>query len=236
MKAKFLHVLLWALILMAPIVPIDLSGQTVELTFFDHLKAGLIEQDVFVEKIPGTGLVYRVLPDEREQYLDFPLYGTAIPQRHDPFDKKKVGPYLKGEPIGMTLKEWLGASGKATCTCEGGWTDFTANFDRLMPNSVYTLWHFFMPAPPTEPFTGILDLPLGDRDGSQSVFVTDGQGKAGVKLRFEQCLQLGGDQLMAGLAIAYHSDKMTYGSDPGAFGKLSHVHLFSMMPNEKDLP
>jgi len=209
--------------------------QPVELSFVDHLKAGLIEQDVFVEKVPGSGLVYRILPEERDQYLDAPVYSSAITIHHDPFDAQKTGPYLKGKPLGLTLKKWLSASGTATCTCEGGWGNLKASFENLVPNSVYTLWQFFMPAPPTQPFTGTLDIPLGERDGSQSVFVADANGKANLDIRFERCLQLGENQLMGGLAIAYHSDNQTYASDPGHFGKTTHVQVFAMLPNVRDL-
>lgn len=214
----------------------DPPDQTIELTFVDHLQAGLIEQDVFVEKVAGSGLVFRLLPGEKNQYLDAPLYATATAQHHDPFEVKKTGPYLKGAAIGMTLREWLGASGSATYTCQGGWGTLQAEFENLVPNAAYTMWHFFMPAPPTEPFTGTLDLPVGERDGSQSVFTTDEKGKASLDIRFERCLQLGENQLMSGLAIAYHSDQKTYASDPGPFGKVTHVQLFAMLPNIKDLP
>jgi hypothetical protein len=212
--------------------PVD---RTFELTFIDHLTAGLIEQDVFVEKIPNSGLVYRVQPEDKEQYLDAPLYTTATMQRHDPFDMKQVGPYMKGKSLGITLRDWLGASGKASCSCEGGWGKFEASMDNLVPNSMYTIWHFFMPAPPTEPFTGALELPLGDRDGSESVFTTDENGHADINLRFERCLQLGENQLMSGVAMAYHSDKKTYGSYPGPFGSVTHVQTFALLPNVKDL-
>ena len=35
-----------------------------EVAFVDHIAAGMIEQDVFVEKVPGSGSVFRV--DEAE--------------------------------------------------------------------------------------------------------------------------------------------------------------------------
>ena len=211
------------------------ANQSIELTFVDHFTAGLIEQDIFVEKEPGSGLVFRLLAEERDLYLDAPLYASATTQHHNPFDAKKAGPYLKGEPLGLTLREWLNASGTATCTCEGGWGTFKADFENLVPNAVYTLWHFFMPAPPTEPFSGTLDLPIGERDGSQSVFATDAEGNASLDIHFERCLQLGENQLMSGLAIAWHSDKKTYASEPGPFGKSTHVQIFAMLPNVKDL-
>ena len=212
------------------------TNNTHELIFVDHLKAGLIEQDVFIEKVPGSGLVYRVLPQERQQYLDAPLYTIETPQPHDPFDVNKSGPFKKGQSLGISLRDWLGATGQATCHCEGGWGTFNATFENLIPEAVYTLWHIFVPAPPTEPFTGALELPMGDRDGTQSIFTTDCEGNAEVNLRFERCLELGNHQLKTGVAIAYHSDRKTYASSPGPFGKVTHVQLFAMLPSIKDLP
>ena len=42
-------------------------------------------------------------------------------------------------------------------------------------------------------------------------------------------------QLAAVLAIAYHSDGKTYGVLPGPFGQKTHVQLFTMLPEEKDI-
>ncbi|WP_421895200.1 hypothetical protein [Marinoscillum sp.] len=214
----------------------DGPERPLKLTFTDHLKAGLIEVDAFVEKTTGSNQVYRVLPDEREKYLDAPLFATTVEVHHDPFEPKNAGPYPKGAALGLTLREWLGASGSATYQCEGGWGTFHAEFKNLVPNSVYTMWHFFMPAPPTVPFTGTLDVPMGERDGSQSVFTTDSNGNTSFNIRFEHCLQLGENQLMSGVAIAYHRDMKTYGPLPGEFGKVTHVQLFAMLPNIKSLP
>ena len=219
------------------LVTVALQAQTtpVELTFVDHLKAGMIEQDVFVEKFPGSGMVYRVLPQDREKYLDHSLFAVKEKQTHNPISAAEVGPYPKGESMGFTLREWLSAKGTANYTCEDGWGVLNANFENLVPNAVYTLWHSFFAKPPTEPFTGILDLPLGNRDGSQSAFTTDAEGNATIEIRFENCLQLSGDQLMSLVALAYHSDGVTYGVLPGPFGKVTHVQLFTPLPDEDDV-
>lgn len=212
-----------------------LTDTTFTLTFVDHLKVGFIEQDVYVETTPGTEDVFRVLPNQKEKFLNSKVYTVANPQHHDPFDIKKAGPYKKGKYLGMTLREWLNASGSATYTCGEGWGTFKAKFKNLVPNATYTLWHFFMPAPPTIPFTGTLDVPIGDRAGTQSVFKTDSKGNATLNVTFEHCLQFGGDQLMSGMAIALHSDGKTYGSEPGAFGQVTHVQLFAILPNDDDV-
>jgi hypothetical protein len=52
----------------------DLNPKPITLTFVDHLKAGLIEQDVYVEKKQGSGKFYRVQPSERDSYLLADVY------------------------------------------------------------------------------------------------------------------------------------------------------------------
>ena len=211
------------------------SEGIIRLVFVDHLKAGLIEQDVFVEKDPGSNHVYRVLPSEKDHFINAAIFTTSAGHHHDPFDESKTGPYKKGHALDMTLKQWLSAVGTADYSCEEGWGHFKANFRNLVPEATYTMWHFFMPAPPTIPFTGTLDIPMGDRTGKQSIFKTDSHGNANIDVTFEHCLQLGGDQLMSGMAIALHSDDKTYGSEPGAFGKVAHVQLFAMLPKEEEI-
>ena len=201
----------------------------IELTFVDHLTAGLIEQDVFVKK---GKKVYRITPEEREQYIDAEIFASKKAHYHDPFDIANGGPFKKGPSFGLTLGDWLKASGTATYTCENGWGEITAEFKNLIPNAVYTMWHAFMAKPPTVPFIGTLDIPLGNRDGSQSIFKTDAKGNATLNVKFEHCLQLTDEQLMSMLAIAYHSDGKTYGVLPGPFGQVTHVQLFAMLPEE----
>jgi hypothetical protein len=202
-----------------------------KIVFVDHLTAGLIEQDVFVEKEKGSGLVYRILPTERKDYLDAQLYKTVEPQKHDPFNARNAGPFKKGEKVGMTLGDWVSAKGQATYKCEDGWGKYEASFENLVPNATYTMWHFFMAKASTDPFTGTLDVPIGDRDGSHSVFTTDSNGKGVMSITFDQCLQLGDTQLAGGVAVAYHSDGKTYGVLPGDFGTVTHVQLFAMLPD-----
>jgi hypothetical protein len=213
----------------------DIDPNPVTLTFVDHLKAGLIEQDVYVEKKQGSGKVYRVQPTEKDIYLEKELYSAREANHHDPFDVGSTGPVAMGRPLGMKLSKWLSAKGTATYVCDAGWGKLKASFENLVPNATYTMWHFFMSAPPTVPFNGTLDVPLGDRDGSQSVFKTDARGRAVLDITFEHCLQFSDNQLVSALAIAYHSDGQTYGGSPGPFGKATHVQLFAMLPNVDDL-
>lgn len=86
--------------------------------------------------------------------------------------------------LGSTLGERLGATGSGSHRFEDGegWIDVT--FDGLVPEGVHTMWHFFMAAPPTDPFIGPYDLPIGSRDGAESVFTADRDGKARFRRTF----------------------------------------------------
>ncbi len=200
----------------------------IEMAFASHIEVGMAEQDVMIEK--GDGMIYRFGANEAE--ADTPLFAAAIPVSHNPFDETANGPHPKGEALGLTAGEWLAAQGTAHYVEVGGVGRLTAEFDGLVPNGVYTMWHFFMSTEATEPFIGTFDMPVGNKDGSQSVFVADAQGRASFDQSFAPGLQMTGEQLAAGLAIAWHSDGKTYGVLPGDFGKTAHVQLFTSLPEE----
>ena len=206
-----------------------------ELEFTDHVEAGLIEQDVYVEKPPGSGGVYRMNPDELEAYKGTRVYGSARTIRHSPFNPAHNGPYRKGRPLGMTMGEWLAGSGSATYSCWNDEARIEAWFRNLVPYSTYTMWYAFVGKGhmgcPDCPFASI-DFPVGDPDGSQSIFKTDAVGGALYALAFEPCLKLSDERLAAMLTITYHSDGRTHGPSPGPFGRDSHLHLFAILPEE----
>ncbi len=201
---------------------------SIDLSFLFHIDEELPEQDVFVERVPGSGLVYR--PTAATRDMNLPLYATAEPVEHTPFEPDNLGPWKKGKALGVTLGQWFAAKGKGKYTCTNGQGHLRVDFTDLVPNGTYTMWHDFFAWPPTEPFTGTYDLPLGARDGSESVFKTDAKGHAVVERSFKPCLQLTGEHLMAELAIAWHSDGKTYGHLPGPFASNTHVHMYTGLP------
>ena len=205
-----------------------------DVTFVDHVEAAMIEQDVYIERPVGSGHVYRVGAEESALYMMMPVTGTAGPVHHAPMDAAHNGPYPKGKDLGITLGDWLAGTGSAKVRCRAGEGHVIATFDNLVPNGLYTMWYFIMADPPTDPFS-TYDLPVGARDGSDSVFQADADGHADYNVVFDNCLQGGGSQFAAGLAIAWHSDGKTYGNHPGTFGDHSHVHLFSMLPNNTEM-
>ena len=81
-----------------------LSRTTSLPQFVTHIDVGLPEQDVFVEITPGSGKVYRILPSEKENYLDAPVYASADEVLHHP-SPDLAGSYQKGIALDMTMQE-----------------------------------------------------------------------------------------------------------------------------------
>lgn len=206
----------------------DKSVKALNISFVYHIDADMAEQDVFVEHQSDSTQVYRVTSADRN--LQAQLYYPAKEVTHAPFDPSDIGPYPKGRPMGFTLGEWLAARGSGSYRCDNGKGELSLNFTGLRSDAVYTIWHFFFASPPTKPSIGTYDIPLGTRDGAQSVFRTDGMGNANIRKTIMPCLQMSGEQIASGLAVAWHSDGRTYGALPGQFSLNSHVHLFAMLP------
>lgn len=207
-----------------------MAGEMIELEFIDHIKAEMIEQDVYVDKM-NDGKLYRVTKEDAGDFKASRVFRTAAPVEHAPMDTSKIGPYDAGTQLDFTLGEWLSASGTATLECNDGKGALRAEFQNLVPNGVYTMWNFFAGQQLAKFHT--YDLPVGAPDGSESAFTADGKGSAVYNATFEPCLQGTTPQLMAGLAIAYHSDGETHGYEPGPMGNKSHVHLFTVIPPAK---
>lgn len=209
------------------------QGYTIELAFMSHLDANLPEQDVFIERKPGSGEVFRVTIADRD--LSAPLFKAARPIPHNPYDASAVGPHPKGAAFGLTLGEWLEHTGTGTYSCKNGIGHLDTEFSGLIENGVYTIWHTFTAIPATTPFSGYLDLPLGARDGSTSVFVADAAGRATVSHAFKPCLQMSDVWTTSLLAINYHSNGKTYAGRPGLFGYNAHVPLFLLLPTRDEI-
>jgi hypothetical protein len=170
-----------------------------------------------------------------DQDLSQPIYASHDPVPHNPFDPAAAGPYPVGPKLPLTLGEWFGATGAGAYSCVDGTAQINASFNGLVPNGVYTMWHWFSADPPTEPFKAPYDIPVGSRDGTDSIFIADTEGNARFVRTMKPCLQLTGEHLMAGLAIAWHSDGETYGPHVGDLGKNAHVPLFLVLPQRSGI-
>ncbi len=203
------------------------------LAFIFHIDEGLAEQDVFLERVSGSGEVFR--PTGATRAMDAPLYAPAEAVPHTPLQTENTGPWAKGKPLGITLGQWFAARGEGRCTCEDGMGHVDIRFENLVPDGLYTMWHDFAIWPPTEPFIGFYDTPFGARDGSESAFTADAEGSAHFVRTITPCLQLSGEQLISELAIAWHSDGRAYGYTPGEFSTDTHVQLYVPLPTRAGL-
>ncbi|NVO58369.1 hypothetical protein HW561_21535 [Rhodobacteraceae bacterium B1Z28] len=209
------------------------AAESMSLTFIFHIDDGMAEQDVFYEKVPGSGEVFR--PTAATRDMDVPLYAPGIEVKHNFLDTSDTGPYPKGRPLGLTLGDWFAAKGSGTYTCSNGVGTVDLAFENLVPGGVYTIWHDFMVWPPTDPFIGTYDLPFGARDGSENTFVANGDGSADFERTISPCLQLSGEHLAADLGLAWHSDGQTYGPLPGEFSTVTHVQMYVALPERTGL-
>ncbi|MEM7641804.1 MAG: hypothetical protein AAF366_04690 [Pseudomonadota bacterium] len=207
--------------------------EEMSLTFLFHIDEGLAEQDVFYEREPGSGQVFR--PTAATRGMDAPLFAPAEPVPHTPLQTENVGPWPRGKALGISLGEWFGARGDGRYRCENGTGHVDVRFTGLVPGGLYTMWHDFAIWPPTDPFIGFYDTPFGARDGSENAFRADGEGDAHFVRTITPCLQLSGEQLISELAIAWHSDGKTHGPIPGTFSTETHVQLYVPLPTRSGL-
>ena len=188
---------------------------------------GLTEQFAFV--MNDDGEIYKVTPESPLSVLDQPLYAMAKAEdfMFDPFQlfDNPVGPFEAGEPIGMTMRDYLAARGSGTYSVDGDMATVDLSFDRLVPNGVYTLWCSTLHRPPE---FEVIDKPCGAEDGSENTFIADEHGKLDINLSFPP-LALPTETTLSVIAIAWHSDEQTYGEHPGDFGTVTFVPLRALV-------
>lgn len=221
-----------ALCIFAP--SLAMAGGSIDVTFVDHITAGMVEQDVFVTR-DGSGDVFRVTTEDQADYLKNIAFTTTSELAHDPVNMAAVGPFPKGRDLGFTLGDWLSATGSGSVSCTDGKGALNASFTGLVPGGVYSMWLFYVAIPFAEPWA-TYDLPFGARNGSESLFTADASGNADYEGNVGTCLQGSGSQIAEGLAIAYHSDGKGHGPHMGPAGADAHVHLFLLLPPSADMP
>lgn len=121
----------------------------------------------------------------------------------------------------LTAGAYVGASGQATVTCVDGGTLYDFSFDGLIPDGVYTIWHF--------PGTG--GGALASRPGeTNNVFTASASGTTSFSVTgtpgpmtlfgvAEECTlpapPTAGDELGQLFVLVYHKDNRDWGDFPG---------------------
>ena len=210
------------------VVAAEPQPKVFELQAITHLGLGVAEQDVFVERVAGSGEVERVLPGEEAELLALPVYAASELVEHDLFGTSDapVGPFEKGADLGMTLGEWLSATGQGTYTVTGNRAKIELTLENLVPNGVYTAWCSRVSYPPN---INVVDKPCGAADGTENIFTANAQGNARFELELA-ALPPSSAETSSTIALAYHSDGKTYGAYSGDFGLNSHVQLAAPIP------
>ena len=179
-------------------------------------------------------MAYRIPADAPVSLLREPLYTVASADdiEFDPFQvlDNPMGPYEIGEPLGMNLKEWLGARGRGTYTQNGDTATIDIEFAGLVPDAVYTMWCFVMDLPPE---FEARPQACGANDGSENTFISDEHGEMSVQMSIDAIL-FPSDTQVAGLALAWHSDGQTHGNDPGPFGTTTFTQLGAIVAPPAD--
>ena len=202
----------------------DDESTVVPIQFVTHIQFGSAEQDVYLDN--GDGMVRRVSPAEEMAALYEPLYATATFTEHDPFaiSENPFGPFEQGAELGFTLVEWMSANGSGTYSVDGDRATIDVSFTDLIPNGVYTMWCSQVITSDTG--IEIIDEPCGAEDGSEADILVDDEGNGTYTVELP-LLPHTTDTNTTMLAIAYHSDDLTYGAYPGDFGLNSHVQLIA---------
>lgn len=203
---------------------------TEEVEFITHIAAGLAEQHVFVESADDANMVVRLKGEAAADPVNLakPVYASALTEATDFLElgPNPFGPFYKGEPLGFTLEEWLAATGSGTYTVTGDMAELDFAFQNLVPNGVYTMWCSRLTLAPA--FKEAL-YPCGAVDGSENTFIADEEGNGAFTLTMP-AMPASNMDVISDIAVAYHSDGQTYGTDPGDFGRITHVQLFIAAP------
>lgn len=208
-----------------------------ELQFVNHIQAELPEQDVFIERAGApANQVFRVekADTENPEILKKRVYAAATTVAHDPFKlgQNPLGPYPRGKSLGITLGEWLAATGTGSYVSDGTNGELSLSFSMLVKNGVYTVWCSRLTFPPN---AAIVDAPCGKADGSENSFRAGANGEGSFNLTLAD-LPDSSKETATVIALAYHSDGKSHGSSPGDFGLNSHVQVFSMFPPPPEPP
>jgi hypothetical protein len=193
-----------------------------DVKFVNHIQAGMPEQDVFIERadVPTGQVVRPTSADIKDSAnLAKPLYAAPTSVPDDPFQvgPNPLGPFPKGKALGLTLGEWLAATGRGMYTVRGDDAELDVQFEKLVPNGSYTMLTPRLTLPPhfhIEP--GV----AGAADGSQAQLKADERGNAKFQLKMKSLPESSKETLTA-LILAYNSE----GQFRGENGKNLHMQL-----------
>jgi hypothetical protein len=202
----------------------------------------------FVLNNTTPNMVYRVELDQTKEPMNLAREAYATTNATPPDTYKitpyPLGPFPKGIDLGLTLGQWIAATGKGTYIEENGNATLNLVFRKLVPNGTYTIWCSRITKPPN--YREVLTS-IGASDGSQNVFRTDAKGNytfnlkskalpASTNITWENSAMyvtkkspISTDITWTLISVVYHSDGRTHNATPGDWGKTAHSQLVHLM-------
>jgi hypothetical protein len=200
---------------------VHIQQETTELQFGNHIEMGWAEQDVFIEA--EAGMVKRVNGNAPLWSVGQFLHTAGEAPIRNPFQDEVQGSFIKGESLGITLGDWLAATGSGTYTVEDDDAYLDLAFERLVPNGVYSLGYWrvdFLPQ------GGIIEVPAAEAP----VFQANTDGSAWLELAAER-LPESTTQSASVIVLIYHSDgnETVPVVSHGQYGRNRHVQLMAFV-------
>ena len=200
--------------------------------FSAHPRLGFPEYQVLVQQDDlnaEMGVRVDIEESRDPSNLDREIYVSAEKISHNPFSLKATptGPFALGESIGMTLDDWLAASGSGTYTVRGTQAEITMNLENLVPNGVYALWCSRIKLTPK---FDIVNEPCSAEDGSEKSFQVDAEGKADFTMSTQALPRIIDDKSVSVLALVYHGDGSAYDENLKILGQNGYVQMFTVLP------
>ena len=191
---------------------------------FNVISMDLPIQDAFIDV--GDDQVMRPTVLDAET-LAMPVYRTAVEVPLDffepPFD---TGPYPKGEPMNMTLGEYVGVVGYGTYTPHGDTATVELDFERLVPGGVYTMWCNIL----NFVELSMIEAPCISPGDQYYRFIAGEDGRAQITMILD-AFPPSTDEAVYEIAVGYHSNGLTYGPEMGKHGQDAHgIMFYDFMP------
>lgn len=211
------------------VLPTSVQARVLTMQFFTYTQMRLPEQDVFIESAVSPGNVVRFKADDAATAVGKQLFALAAPRADDilNMNQNQMGPFAKGKSLGLTVGEWIAASGSGTYDDTSEKPSFSLTFRNLIPNALYTVWcsRLTLPMGTT---TG--SRPCGPMDWTNDTFRTDGEGNGTVYTPLPLPFPASTDREVTVISIVYESDGQTH-QNTNDFGVRSHTQLTYFLPS-----
>ena len=137
-----------------------------------------------------------------------------------------LGPFPKGDALGMTWGEWLAAQGDGTYVVKEGSAELNLSFHNLIPHGAYSLWC----GEQTPSYETFIEAPCGNSKGSQNQISADEWGNASLSIQLKP-LPASTQGAATILSLSYDRVAPVADEGLGGYGLNNHVQLHFKFPS-----